>query len=647
MAGLSRAEKILFAGIMALFLFFAIAWISLPGPQQDELLHLDVLLPALRPAVFFSLKTHEHRLPLMVMSYVGALKGWLLWLWFQLVPMGVAGYRTFGIAVGVAIVFLIFRFVRQHYGPVVALLTTGLVATDPTFVHTIRIDYGPVALAHLFKMGGLCALSAWLKSGERRSLTGGMFLFGLGLWDKANFIWFLAGLAATVVLLFPREALARVRSDIRIVPIAILGLAIGASPLIGYNWKRHNETLRERGQLEIRWSKLNEARVSMDGRYMVDMTSGGDQFEAAPLAHGIALPGLANWMYRISVRDTITVALLGLALLLLPLNLWITDSRRVVLFPLVLSLLTYLCMFVTHDGGSSAHHVIMLQPFPMLFLAVSLWTPTERWPVPLTRTVPVLVALAAIAVNIGVNARHLAAYTRTGGTRAFSDAAYRLVPYLGGLPGRKLYAMDWGFSNPIMFLGARQGLRVDDIFSALAEPADPDHAKNAAWVAGLMRDSNNLFLLHSPQRTFFPAPATEFFALANAGIPMRQVAYFEERTGELVYEVYQYDEKLQQTPAEREVEVRFSQARVKPGQEYGVEVKEFPDAWIDVVYHVDQDGGKQVSSGTSARFCRLDAEGRARVKVPAGHPAATVSIVRIRPSGGRWRLARGSITVSR
>ena len=70
--------------------------------------------------------------------------------------------------------------------------------------------------------------------------------------------------------------------------------------------------------------------------------------------------------------------------------------------------------------------------------------------------------------------------------------------------------------------------------------------------------------------------------------------------------------------------------------------REFPNSWIDLVYHVGQ-----VSSGTATRFCQLDAQGRARVTVPATHPAATVWVTLVRPSGGEWRRARGSITVVR
>ncbi len=582
----------------------------------------------------------------MIMSYVGALKGWLLWLWFLIIPMGVPGYRALGIAAGALTVWLIFRFVRRYYGPRIALTTTALIATDPSFVQTIRLDYGPVALMQLFKMGGLCLLARWLANGPQAALTGGsraalaggMFLFGLGLWDKANFIWFLAGLGATVVLLYPRETLERLRARPMAPAIAAVALLAGAAPFVAYNWERGGQTWREHGQFEIRWSKLFEAQGTLQGNFISALT-GEDQLDSSPPAHDVLWPRLADWMYRLGRRRrTITLPLLALALLVLPLNLWLTSRRRLLLFPLLLSLLIYACMFVTFDGGASVHHVIMVQPFLLLFLAASLWTPAERRPRP-TAAVAVAATLAALAVNLSVNARHLAIYTRTGGTGGFTDAVYRLVPYLARNPERKLYAIDWGFSNPVAFVGARSHLLVDDIFFSLNAPQDPDHSQRVAKLGELMRDPNNVFLLHSPQRTLFPTPVKEFFALADGGIEMRQVAYFEERSGETVYEVYQRGTPAPAAP-ETEVSVRFIPATVAAGQEYVIEVPEFPNSWIDIVYHVDQ-----VSSGTKTRFCHLDAQGRARVPVPLGQPAVTVRITHIRPSGGVWRPARGSVTV--
>ena len=88
------------------------------------------------------------------------------------------------------------------------------------------------------------------------TFTAGMFVFGLGLWDKANFIWFLAALAGTLVALFPRETWNRLRQDRLGVLLGLAALLLGAAPFISYNLKNSGQTWRERGSTSPSWRAL-------------------------------------------------------------------------------------------------------------------------------------------------------------------------------------------------------------------------------------------------------------------------------------------------------------------------------------------------------------------------------------------------------
>jgi hypothetical protein len=191
-----------------------------------------------------------------------------------------------------------------------------------------------------------------------------------------------------------------------------------------------------------------------------------------------------------------------------------------------------------------------------------------------------------------------------------------------------------------MFLGASQDLVVDDIFFALNNPRSPDHANEVARLRERMGEPGNIFLLHSPQRTLFPAPTAAFLSLRNEGLPVRQLAVFHERTGQAIYEVWESGSPGSRPESVQPVQVRFFPPEARRSQAYVIDVREFANQWIDLVYHVDQS-----AAGTATRFCRLDGEGRATMTVPPDHPIATVSITQIRPSDGEWRPASGSIRV--
>ena len=91
------------------------------------------------------------------------------------------------VLVGAVTILVFYKWAGIFAGPRGALLAAVLLATDPTFLLTDTFDWGPVALQHLLVVSG-CFLIA------RGRLCWGAFLFGLALWNKAIFLWTLAGL---------------------------------------------------------------------------------------------------------------------------------------------------------------------------------------------------------------------------------------------------------------------------------------------------------------------------------------------------------------------------------------------------------------------------------------------------------------------
>jgi len=76
-----------------------------------------------------------------------------------------------------------------------------------------------------------------------------------------------------------------------------------------------------------------------------------------------------------------------------------------------------------------------------------------------------------------------------------------------------------------------------------------------------------------------------------------------------------------------------------------VSIPDFRGQAIDVEYELAAKGA-DTRRGVVSDWVRLDAEGRARVRVPADHPPGRVAIVSIRVrGGGEWRKAKGGIEV--
>lgn len=92
------------------------------------------------------------------------------------------------------------------------------------------------------------------------------------------------------------------------------------------------------------------------------------------------------------------------------------------------------------------------------------------------------------------------------------------------------------------------------------------------------------------------------------------------------------------------VQVRFTPEKVRSGMdEYTIEVRGFENKTVDLLFSV-RDGLPEVAEN----FCRMDANGRAKIFVPAGIPPGLIRVVGVRASGREfWLAARGTIEVIR
>jgi len=246
--------------VVSLFalLFVGLGTILIPyaGLEADEV----VFAAPLHGTTKYVFATHflHHAIPLMVISYVGALKTWLYGPLLWIHSTSAYAIRFPMVLAGAITIVIFYEWAGVFAGPRGALFAAVLLATDPTFLLTDTFDWGPVALQHLLVVSG-CFLIA------RGRLSWGAFLFGLALWNKAVFVWTLTGLglAALVVL---AAAVATVLADWRRWTRALLAFALGALPLLYFNVKHPHSTL---GNAEFSLKnfsvKHQELRSAIDG----------------------------------------------------------------------------------------------------------------------------------------------------------------------------------------------------------------------------------------------------------------------------------------------------------------------------------------------------------------------------------------------
>ncbi len=300
----------------------------------------------------------------MVLPYVGTLKTLIYWPILRIFGPNPYSVRLPVVIVGAVTIVLFFKLVERMAGVRVAALGALLLATDASFLLTNTYDYGPVALEHLLLVTGCLLFSM------RRPVLGS-FCFGLALWNKAIFIWALSGLAAAAIAAYLPEV-RRIFASRRTVALCVCGFAVGALPLIAYNLRVPNATLRANVHLSMDGFhlKLVSLKQTLNGSGLFGIVVAPETAEmpktprsAIGRVSGAIRAHLGPWYF------SLFLSAIRFGFLSVPLW-WHSSGRHAAVFAVVFSAVAFLAMATTRYTGAE-HHIVLLWPMPQLFVAVA------------------------------------------------------------------------------------------------------------------------------------------------------------------------------------------------------------------------------------------------------------------------------------
>jgi len=400
--------------------------IPLVGPQQDECLFVRGILP---PVYVHSASHRYPDVAFMLMPYIGALKIWLYKPLFAIWGSSLWTLRFPVVILGGFSVWLAFAAARRFITPWWAAAGAWLLAADPIFIWTGTLDWGPVALQHLLALSMVCCAIRVHQSGDWRWALGAGLAAGLGVWDKASFLWILAALVLAYVADNLRAAVsAWVRP--RVAAAAAMGFLAGAAIFIRFNLRHGMETFRAQAGLE--WNlpnKLLGLVVTLNGSSLFGFIvndSGG--------------PGLIGW--SLLPLALVASVLIGLAL---------EPVRRTTQFLSISFAAGYLLMALMKNAGFSSHHIVLLWPLPHLIVAAAaagLWQGQRAARI-------LALALPALVLGSGllVHARYVRQARIEGAAVQWTLASRQLAARLEALNPPAIFVVDWGILDPLRVLG--------------------------------------------------------------------------------------------------------------------------------------------------------------------------------------------------
>jgi hypothetical protein len=496
------------------------------GIQNDEALFATPLFEL--PAALYSWHIGHFQIPIMLMSYLGCLKTLLYRPIFRVFGTGVYATREPALLMGAASIWLFYLLLQRMAGPRAACIGCGLVAADSLYLLTTCFDWGPVALQHLLIVGGVLLLTRFYQSMSSVPLAAGFFFLGLALWDKALAIWMLGGLGIAGILTFPRQIFAV--TGFRRSAISLAALALGALPLIVYNVHTNLVTLRENtgwdaSQLS---SKAHVLAETARGGILLGYFNAEDRDTPSPKQPSGFLENASATLASLAGNPSSGWMLYAFfaAVLLSPLAGW--TELRTVAFLLLAMAVAWIQMALNPHTGGSAHHTILLWPWPQAVIAISfagISRRLRRFGIPAAAAVVALVCASCLLVTN----EYYTKIVRNGSVQIWSAAVFPLAASVRHTGAAYAFSTDWGIFDSLMLLN-RDRPRVRNGIGVEENPVD------LKWA---LSDPSNIFVGHAKESEVFVGSSVKLIeAAAKLGYRQEVVKTIADGYGRNIFTIY-------------------------------------------------------------------------------------------------------------
>ncbi len=516
------------------FTLCGLVFIPYAGIEADEALFAGPLYSRLPRE--FRIRPFHHDIPLMLMSYLGTLKTWVYAAIFHFWQPGVWSTRVPAVIIGAITIWLFFLLLQRVAGPGAALIGCALLATDATFLLTTTFDWGPVAFQHLCLTAGMALAVAAYQDRSRWRLGCAFFLFGLGMWDKALFVWVLSGMAVATVTIFRREMWQMATA--RNIATALGAFCLGALPLIIYNARTSLKTFRSNTAFSTHEfaTKARLLRYTMAGSalfgYLVE-----EEWTGNPRTPRSALER-ASVAIRNAAGERRSGLLLPAFVAAAILGLLLPRQRRAALFLLMTLGVAWLQMALNKDTGGGAHHVALLWPLPHMLIALAFAGIADR--LPRWGMLVVVGSVAAICgASVLVSNQYLSQFVRYGAAGVWTDAIFPLSDAVRRMQNENIFVADWGiFDTLVMLEQGKPRLWVGSEPLMKPEPTDAD----LAAIQRMLEVPAPVFICHAKGREVFPDSTGRLERAAlRLGYRKRVVRTISDSKSRPVFEIVQFE----------------------------------------------------------------------------------------------------------
>jgi len=531
-----RLPEVLAIAAACVFILLATYRIELPGLYMDEVDFVNAAQGAHDNTMIYM---RLGSVPLLIMPYLGALKGWLYAPVFRLFGVSALTIRLPAILLAAITLLVFFQLIRAKLGAVWAVIAVCIMSVDPANLFPSRLDWGPTVLMHFFQAA---IFALWFSYRDKPRLWKiGLICVcaGLGFFDKFNFIWLVVAFVISVSLCYPDSLKSLWVSSSRFVrwaAVIVFWIVLAATLYLILAVLHFRLTGLHTMNPQGKWYGL---LGTLSGVAVANLIFGDSS--------GI-VTFVPFWMI-------VTDCFLALAVLFfLTQNSELRENRKNGYFFLLIGFLVFLQIVVTPEAGGPHHHS-MIFPLPLLVF-VFFAQPLHRQLVTKnSRVFATLLLVSAATVVFAVNLRNTIGYLSRFEANAsynprWSPEIYSLSHYINehGFEAHDVISVDWGLHNQLHALAPKKlRRRMHDYWPMFKELAHKNEERQSGGPNYIFPEGKSLVLTFAASKETFPDTRRNFLA-ALASDPELKWRLVKEfwYAGEKIYEIYEVDRLIDQ-----------------------------------------------------------------------------------------------------
>lgn len=529
-SGLGLLPGILVGLSLLLCLTAGFLYIDLPGLYYDEALFVNAALGGIND--YFVYK-RILGVPVMLMPYLGALKAFLYAPIFDIFEVSPASIRVPALVISAVTLLISFALARRFLPSLGAAALVGLMATDPTFIFSSKLDWGPIVLMMFLKMLALLCFWRLIETGMARFTWALTLVLLLGVYDKLNFIWFFLALYGSAFAVY-RHRLSDLVRDHRSGFRASLAVMLIVTAVVSV-WVlvRMSQPFQPGAPGGLSFQRFHQVLAlyayTFDGKAVYHFLF-EEQLASPTLIHPYLIAALVfpAWSWMTRGQAPATTAFL----------------RVPSAFFALLFVLLFLQIALTPQA-TGPHHVLMLFPFPHLLILMGLVRLDQKvaWK-HAGRVLAVTLFVILLASQVAATLSYLAAL-RTGSFRpVWSAEIYRLSDFLNrhSHAADRIISADWGLHNQVFALSRADRAKYFDLWPSFQTLQVADEMTRQRLYHHFFRGQRVYVLLHSEPATVMPRVRTNFFEFASEfSITAVRIARFEDEADRPIYEIYRVE----------------------------------------------------------------------------------------------------------